>query len=228
MTLKTYISAMTGIACGAVLYSLDVQLAPLWGLLSFILNFIPNVGSIVATMLPVPVAMLDDDLSQYQKIGAFLFPGMIQTYVGNFLEPKIFGKSLNMTPMSILLALVFFGLLWGADTLGLSRTRSLCDGDFTLLRSIYCVQSSLTSRRPFAGLPGAILSVPFLGIAKVLLGASNHRLSRGLLSVIRSVTCRLLPRRKTSRTSNRLCGLLLRGFLHSRHKAPSCAAQGEQ
>lgn len=147
ITLKTYISAMTGVVCGGILWGLGVKLASLWGLLSFVLNYIPNVGSIIAILLPLPIAFLDDNLTTGNKVMAFLLPGLVQGYVGNFLEPQIFGKSLNMTPMSVLLSLVFWGLVWG--------------------------------------LPGAILSVPFLGIKKILLSHSDHVFAVGLLACIR-------------------------------------------
>jgi len=147
ITLKTYISALTGVVCGSILFGLGVKLASLWGMLSFVLNYIPNVGSIIAILLPLPIAFLDDDISSNNKILAFLLPGLVQGYVGNFLEPQIFGKSLNMTPMSVLLSLVFWGLVWG--------------------------------------LPGAVLSVPFLGIMKILLSHSDHVFAVGLVSCIR-------------------------------------------
>ena len=77
------------------------------------LNFIPNVGSMIAMFLPMPVVIVDPGLEMWQKVGAFVGPGIVQGYVGNALEPMVFGKSLNMTPLAILAALVIWGSVWG-------------------------------------------------------------------------------------------------------------------
>jgi hypothetical protein len=90
-----------------------VKLAVMFGILSFVLNYIPNIGSMIAMFLPMPIVIVDVNLEQWQKIGAFVGPGGVQAYVGNALEPMMFGKSLNMTPMSILAALVIWGSIWG-------------------------------------------------------------------------------------------------------------------
>jgi hypothetical protein len=63
--------------------------------------------------LPMPIVLVDDNLATWQKIGAFAGPGLVQGYVGNALEPVMFGKLLNMTPMSILFALVLWSAMWG-------------------------------------------------------------------------------------------------------------------
>merc|ERR1712216_65167 len=81
--------------------------------MGFVLNFIPNVGSMIAMFLPMPVVIVDPGLSDTEKAMAFLGPGAVQGYVGNALEPMVFGKSLNMTPLSILSALVLWSSIWG-------------------------------------------------------------------------------------------------------------------
>ena len=113
LSLKTALSAMTGAVVSIILLFLQVKLAVMFGLLSFVLNYIPNVGSMIAMFLPLPVVIVDDNLAQWQKIGAFVGPGAVQGYVGNALEPILFGKSLNMTPLSILAALVIWSAIWG-------------------------------------------------------------------------------------------------------------------
>lgn len=111
--LKTALSALTGAIVAAILLALQVKLAVMFGLLSFLLNYIPNVGSMIAMFLPMPIVLVDDNLATWQKIGAFAGPGAVQGYVGNALEPVMFGKLLNMTPMSILFALVLWSAMWG-------------------------------------------------------------------------------------------------------------------
>lgn len=111
--LKTALSALTGAVVAVILLVLQVKLAVMFGLLSFVLNYIPNVGSMIAMFLPMPIVLVDDNLAAWQKIGAFAGPGLVQGYVGNALEPVMFGKLLNMTPMSILFALVLWSAMWG-------------------------------------------------------------------------------------------------------------------
>jgi len=113
ISLKTVISFCTGAAVSVILLLIGIKLAVLFGLMTFMLNYIPNVGSMIAMFLPLPVVLLDPGLKQWQQIMAFAGPGAVQGYVGNVLEPVLFGKSLNMTPLSILSALVMWSSLWG-------------------------------------------------------------------------------------------------------------------
>jgi AI-2 transport protein TqsA len=113
ISLKFVLSFVTGMIVAIILVVLGVKLAVLWGLLSFVLNFIPNVGSMIAMFLPMPVVIVDTALEDWQKIMAFIGPACVQGYVGNALEPMVFGKSLNMTPLAILMALVMWTSLWG-------------------------------------------------------------------------------------------------------------------
>jgi AI-2 transport protein TqsA len=81
--------------------------------MSFLLNFIPSVGSILATLLPLPVVMVEPSLSNTTAILAILLPGAIQMTMGNFIEPKIYGESLGVHPVVTLMSLVLWGTLWG-------------------------------------------------------------------------------------------------------------------
>merc|ERR1712072_1299742 len=111
--LRSSSSFVTGVVVAIIMLALQVKLAVMWGILSFVLNYIPNVGSMIAMFLPMPIVIVDDALATWQKIGAFVGPGAVQGYVGNALEPMVFGKSLNMTPLSILAALVAWSSVWG-------------------------------------------------------------------------------------------------------------------
>lgn len=147
ISLKTMLSFVTGLVVALILIILQIKLAVLFGIMSFVLNYIPNVGSVIAMFLPTPVVLLDPGLATWQKIGAFVGPGLVQGYVGNVLEPTVFGASLNMTPLSILAALVMWGSVWG--------------------------------------LPGAVLSVPMLGIQKITMNYTNHPYAKYCLMLIR-------------------------------------------
>lgn len=84
----------------------------MFGLLTFLLNFIPTIGSIIATLLPLPIVLLQFD-SPVKWLAVLLIPAAIQGVVGNFIEPKLFSDSLDLHPASILLALTFWGIIWG-------------------------------------------------------------------------------------------------------------------
>jgi len=106
-------SGVTGVLVGLVLTILKVKFGWMFGFLAFMLNFIPNIGSIIATILPLPVALIDPQLGLVSKILVLVIPGSIQFVVGNLLQPKLMGESLDLHPVVVLLSLVFFGTIWG-------------------------------------------------------------------------------------------------------------------
>lgn len=109
---KILVSLITAILIGAVLLFVGSDLVLLFALLTFIFNFIPSVGSIVATLLPVPVLFLQFGLGWKFAVVISLC-GLIQFIIGNVIEPKIMGENLELHPISILLFLIFWGLIWG-------------------------------------------------------------------------------------------------------------------
>lgn len=113
INLKTMLSLLTGVVTAAILLACEVKLAIMFGILAFLLNYIPNFGSLIAMVLPIPIILVDDNLNFNKKIFAVVLPALVQGYVGNVLEPAVFGSSLNMTPLSILMALVTWMSLWG-------------------------------------------------------------------------------------------------------------------
>ena len=110
---KASISAATGLAVGLTLGLLGVDLALVFGLFAFLLNFIPSIGSIVSTLLPLPVVLVNPEISGVVALLAITIPGAIQILIGNILEPRIMGSSLDLHPVAIVLALIFWGMLWG-------------------------------------------------------------------------------------------------------------------
>ncbi|MGD0516641.1 MAG: AI-2E family transporter [Thermoguttaceae bacterium] len=109
---KFAISAVSGLLVWLILNVLGLRMASVFGLLAFLLNFIPNVGSIIATLLPLPMAVAQFD-SVWPIIGVVAVPGTLQLVIGNAVEPKLLGRGLELHPVTILLALAFWGLLWG-------------------------------------------------------------------------------------------------------------------
>ncbi|AWT58903.1 MAG: Putative transport protein YhhT [Candidatus Moanabacter tarae] len=107
------ISAATGLIVGTSLTLIGVEFALVFGFSAFVLNFIPSIGSMIATLLPLPVVLLNPDLSVTLKTLAIVIPGLVQFGIGNLLTPKVMGDSLDLHPVAVLSALIFFGLIWG-------------------------------------------------------------------------------------------------------------------
>jgi len=110
---KLVLSFITGTLVGVTLSLFGLELALVFGILTFLLNFIPSVGSIIATLLPIPVAFAQFSDSPWTIAGVILIPGAIQMTIGNGIEPKIMGEGLELHPVTVLLALSFWTLLWG-------------------------------------------------------------------------------------------------------------------
>ncbi len=113
LSTKFMTSLTTGVLVGIILLSFNVDLALMFGVLTFLLNFIPSLGSIMATLLPLPIVLLQFGLGWKFYI-ILILTGSIQMSVGNIIEPKLMGENLNLHPVVILFFLMFWGLVWGA------------------------------------------------------------------------------------------------------------------
>jgi predicted PurR-regulated permease PerM len=109
----TLISLATGSCAWLALEILGVELAAGWGVLTFLLNFIPTVGSIVATIPPVLMAALQFSPGYIKPIATLLSLGAIQMTIGNVITPKVVGDRLGLSPVVILLSLLLWGTIWG-------------------------------------------------------------------------------------------------------------------
>lgn len=113
LSIKVMISAITGFLVWLVLRLMGVDFAITWGVLTFLLNFIPTVGSVVATIPPVLLAFIQFYPNLWMAAAVLIALALIQQVIGNFVEPKLMGENLNLSPVVILLSLVFWGWLWG-------------------------------------------------------------------------------------------------------------------
>lgn len=111
VSLHTLMSLATGVCVTLVCFWFQVPFAPIWGFLAFILNYIPTIGSIIATIPPVITAAVTVGLNPALWVAISMIA--IQTLWGNIVEPKLAGDSLGISPLVILLSLVFWGWLWG-------------------------------------------------------------------------------------------------------------------
>jgi AI-2 transport protein TqsA len=112
VAVKAWISFVTGALSLAVFAGLGIDFAVLWGLLIFLLNFIPYLGGLVAMGPPILLGFLQFD-SPWRGIAVVVSMVAIQLFTGQYLEPKMAGRKLNLSPLLILLALAFWGYLWG-------------------------------------------------------------------------------------------------------------------
>lgn len=114
----TAISAATALLVGLILWAFGLQLAVVFAVLVFVLNFIPSIGSIIATLLPIPIAYAQfvvtaDTPNWWALAGVIAIPATIHMLIGYVIEPRIMGEGLELDPVTILFALAFWGLLWG-------------------------------------------------------------------------------------------------------------------
>lgn len=113
MVAKTAISLVMGAVTWLVLNILGVPLPLVFGLLAFALNFIPNVGPIVATLLPLPMVVLSADLGVGTAVLAIVLPGTVHFILGYLVEPRVMGRSLDLDPVVVLLTLMLASVVWG-------------------------------------------------------------------------------------------------------------------
>ncbi len=117
--LKTFTSVLTGVLSYIILLIIGVDYAVFWAFIIFILNYIPSIGSIVATLFPVIFSLLQFG-EVMPALMVLLFVGMVQVIVGNILEPKLMGNTMNLSPLVTILALSFWGAVWGITGMFLS------------------------------------------------------------------------------------------------------------
>ncbi len=110
---KSVLSAMVGVLTGLILGILRVDLALVFGVFAFLLNFVPNIGPVIATLLPLPIVLMDPTLSPTTSVLAIALPGTMHFVVGNVVEPKVMGESLDLDPVVVLMTLIFWGMIWG-------------------------------------------------------------------------------------------------------------------
>ena len=110
---KTLINLVVGVLFGLACLGLGVDFPVLWGFLAFVINYIPTIGSLVAPVPPVLIALLlyPDALWRPVALGVALLA--ITTVMFNAVEPKVLGDKLGLSPLVVMFALLFFGWLWG-------------------------------------------------------------------------------------------------------------------
>ena len=112
VAIKTFTSALTGGVSYVVLLIVGVDFAEFWGFIIFLLNYIPTVGSLLGIIFPALLALIQfsTPVPFFIVLGGI---GIIQFLIGNVLEPRLTGASLNISPLVVILSLALWGSIWG-------------------------------------------------------------------------------------------------------------------
>gem|GEM_PF-2014503 len=124
---------VSGVATGLFLWLMGVPLPIVWGTFTFLMNFIPNIGALISGLPPTLLALLELGLWQAAVVVAGLI--VIETFVGNVLDPLIQGDALDLSPFVVLASLLFWGWLWGI--VGAILAPTLTASLYALYKRIY-------------------------------------------------------------------------------------------
>ncbi len=147
---KTSISAITGVASYLWLQTINVEFAGVWAFIVFITSYIPTIGAIVACGLPILYSLVSAPTLQQPILTAVGLIGL-QILFGNIIEPKLTGKTLNLSTLAILINLVVWGMIWGIAGMFFS---------VPLLVALYIICAQFDSTRPIAILLSADGRIP--------------------------------------------------------------------
>ncbi|HEV7263548.1 MAG TPA: AI-2E family transporter [Falsiroseomonas sp.] len=108
----TFTSLLTGLACGGWAWAMGLDLALVWGVLNFLLNFIPVIGNIIGIVPPTLYALIQFE-NWTTPLVIFAGYTAIQVGISNFVYPWLQGRGLSLSPAAVIVALAFWGWLWG-------------------------------------------------------------------------------------------------------------------
>lgn len=112
MLVRCGMSVLTGLGFWAFAAAYGLELQSEWGVIAFVLNFIPFIGSFVATLLPTLFAA-----AQFESLSAalvvFITLNLLQFAIGSYIEPRVAGTAVSVSPFMVLFAVFFWGMLWG-------------------------------------------------------------------------------------------------------------------
>jgi predicted PurR-regulated permease PerM len=113
LSIKFFISLATGVLVGIGLKIVGLEFAVIWGVIQFILNFIPNIGSIAVGVIGTAFAIVQFWPNPAPIIAVGLIILVVNTILGSILDPKIMGDRLGLSPLVVLVSLLIWGWLWG-------------------------------------------------------------------------------------------------------------------
>ncbi|MBU3698654.1 MAG: AI-2E family transporter [Candidatus Kapabacteria bacterium] len=145
LIVKTAFNLLNGFITWAILAVFGVDFAPLIGLLAFVFHYIPNIGSVISTLIPALLFLLQTrDMAQVAILTAVLT--VVHNLIGNTIEPKVMGDRLDLSPVVVLFSLIFWGWMWGIVGMVLS---------IPIMAVAKALLGSVESTRPLAILMGS-------------------------------------------------------------------------
>lgn len=112
LAIKTTIAFSNGLLAAIILTLFDVEFAVVFGFLTFLLDYVPSVGAIISTFFPVAMAAFQFE-TLWPAFWILIILISIQTILSNFIEPRLMGSGLGLSPLAVLISLLFWGWLWG-------------------------------------------------------------------------------------------------------------------
>lgn len=112
LLVRTQMSVVTGLLVGAFAWIAGLQFAAEWGVIAFVLNYIPFIGPFIATLFPTLLAMTQFE-SWETVLGIFVCLNVIQFVVGSYVEPRVSGSVLSISPFVVLFAIFLWTFIWG-------------------------------------------------------------------------------------------------------------------
>ena len=112
MVVRSTMSVLTGIVVWSFALVAGIELATAWGVIAFVLNYIPFIGPLFATVFPTLFVLVQSG-SWQACFAVFVCLNFIQFFIGSYLEPRIAGAALSISPFIVLLAVFFWSFLWG-------------------------------------------------------------------------------------------------------------------
>lgn len=112
LIVRAAMGALTGALYVGWLLLFDIGLLPVWFVMTFLLGFIPNLGSIISGILPTLYVLITKDLQSALLVGAGLFA--IEQTIGNFVDPRMQGRQISISPLVVIVSILVWGWLWGA------------------------------------------------------------------------------------------------------------------
>jgi AI-2 transport protein TqsA len=109
---RTVAAVLQGVAVTLLSWLLGLDLALVWGMIAFLLNYIPTIGSVLAVIPPTLFALVQFD-GVGRALGVLAAMSVLQLVMGNYLDPLIQGKMLKLSPVVVLVSIVFWGWVWG-------------------------------------------------------------------------------------------------------------------
>ena len=112
MLVRSAMSALTGIVVWSFALIMGIELATAWGVIAFVLNYIPFIGALLATIFPTIFVLAQSESWQLAMV-VFGCLCLIQFFIGSYLEPRVAGAALSMSPFVVLFSVCYWSFLWG-------------------------------------------------------------------------------------------------------------------